>query len=167
VEKFKEKQNSLLQILKEKYDEKFPPVTEDSMPGELSNIISGRIANVFNLTGKSMTTDAACASSIAALDTAVKSLTSGDFDTVLVGGADRSMDEASYIKFSKIRALSATGSRPFDEGADGFVMGEGAGFMVLKRLEDVIRDGNKIYAVISAIGASSDGRGKSITALFI
>lgn len=159
-----EKQNSLLQILKEKYNEKFPPVTEDSMPGELSNIISGRIANVFNLTGKSMTTDAACASSIAALDTAVKSLTSGDFDTVLVGGADRSMDEASYIKFSKIRALSATGSRPFDEGADGFVMGEGAGFMVLKRLEDVIRDGNKIYAVISAIGASSDGRGKSITA---
>ena len=159
-----EEQNSLLQNLKENYDGKYPSITEDSMPGELSNIISGRIANVFNLTGKSMTTDAACASSIAALDTAIKSLTSGDFDTALVGGADRSMDIASYVKFSKIGALSAKGSCPFDESADGFVMGEGAGFMVLKRLEDAIRAENKIYAVIPAIGSSSDGKGKSITA---
>ncbi len=160
----KEKQSSLLENLKLKYNSLFPPINEDSMPGELSNIISGRIANVFNLTGKSMTTDAACASSIAALDTAVKSLTSGDFDLVLVGGADRSMDVVSYIKFSKIGALSSTGSRPFDNSADGFVMGEGVGFMVLKRLEDAIRDNNKIYAIISSIGASSDGKGKGITA---
>ena len=159
-----EKQSSLLDNLKLRYEEMFPPITEDSMPGELSNIISGRIANVFNFTGKSMTTDAACASSIAALDTAVKSLTSGDYDSVLVGGADRSMDIASYVKFSKIGALSSTGSRPFDENADGFVMGEGAGFMVLKRLEDAIRDNNKIYCIISSIGASSDGKGKGITA---
>ncbi len=160
----KEKQKVMIKQLEVFYTEKYPPVTEDSMPGELSNVISGRIANVFNLTGKSMTTDAACASSIAAIDTAVNSLLSREFDVALSGGADRSMDISTYIKFSKIGALSATGTRPFDEKADGFVMGEGAGFVVLKRLEDAIKDGNKIYAVIASIGSSSDGKGKAITA---
>lgn len=77
------------------------------MPGELSNIIAGRISNVFNLNGKNLTTDAACASSLAALDTAVKGLLLGDYDAVLAGGADHSMDPSVFIKFSKIGALSA------------------------------------------------------------
>jgi len=157
-------QNEFIQDLIESYSHKYPAVTEDSMPGELSNVIAGRIANVFNLTGKSMTTDAACASSIAALDTAIASLNSKDFDVALVGGADRSMDISTYVKFCKIGALSGIGSRPFDEKADGFVMGEGAGFIVIKRLEDAIRDGDRIYATISSIGSSSDGKGKGITA---
>ncbi|MHA1584409.1 MAG: beta-ketoacyl synthase N-terminal-like domain-containing protein, partial [Promethearchaeota archaeon] len=139
-------------------------INEDTMPGELSNIISGRIANVFNLTGKNMTTDAACASSLAALDTAVKGLLTRDYDVVLTGGADRSMDPAPFIKFCKIGALSADESCPFDAKADGFVMGEGAGFVMLKRLDDAIRDKNKIYAIIKGIGASADGKGKGITA---
>ncbi|RLI62171.1 MAG: hypothetical protein DRO88_12145, partial [Promethearchaeia archaeon] len=104
------------------------------------------------------------ASSLAALDTAVKGLLFGDYDAVLAGGADRSMDPAVFIKFSKIGALSAKKSCPFDAEADGFVMGEGAGFVVLKRLSDAIRDNDKIYAVIRGIGSSSDGRGKGITA---
>ncbi|MHA1777372.1 MAG: beta-ketoacyl synthase N-terminal-like domain-containing protein, partial [Promethearchaeota archaeon] len=141
-----------------------PPINEDTMPGELSNIIAGRICNIFNLNGKNLTTDAACASSLAALDTAVKGLLFGDYDAVLAGGADRSMDPAVFIKFSKIGALSAKKSCPFDAEADGFVMGEGAGFVVLKRLSDAIRDNDKIYAVIRGIGSSSDGRGKGITA---
>ncbi|MHA1828056.1 MAG: SDR family NAD(P)-dependent oxidoreductase [Candidatus Heimdallarchaeaceae archaeon] len=153
-----------LEELKKEHLAKYPIITEDTMPGELSNIIAGRIANVFNLTGKSMSTDAACASSVAAIDIAVKSLITREFDIVLVGGADRSMDITSYVKFSKIRALSGIKSRPFDARADGFVMGEGGGFMVLKRLEDAINDKDKIYAVISSIGSSSDGRGKGITA---
>jgi len=157
-------QEKFIQNLTESYSHRYPVVTEDSMPGELSNVIAGRIANVFNLTGKSMTTDAACASSIAALDTAIASLNSKDFDIALVGGADRSMDASTYIKFSKIGALSGIGSRPFDEKADGFVMGEGAGFIVIKRLEDAINDGDRIYATISSIGSSSDGKGKGITA---
>ncbi|MHA2357890.1 MAG: beta-ketoacyl synthase N-terminal-like domain-containing protein, partial [Candidatus Heimdallarchaeaceae archaeon] len=160
----KKEQEEFLDQLQESYSSRFPTVTEDSMPGELSNVIAGRIANVFNFTGKSMTTDAACASSVASLDTAIKALITNDFDVALVGGADRSMDVSSYVKFSKIGALSASGSRPFDSKADGFVMGEGAGFFVLKRLEDAINDGSKIYAVISSIGSSSDGKGKSITA---
>ncbi|MEA2070463.1 MAG: beta-ketoacyl synthase N-terminal-like domain-containing protein [Asgard group archaeon] len=146
------------------YDAQLPEINEDAMPGELSNIIAGRIANTFNLRGKNMTTDAACASSLAALNVAVKGLLDKEYDAVLCGGADCSLDPTTFIKFSKIGALSAEGSFPFDSRANGFVMGEGAGFCVLKRLSDAEKDGDKIYAVIRGLGASSDGKGKGITA---
>ncbi|MFX1468949.1 MAG: SDR family NAD(P)-dependent oxidoreductase [Promethearchaeota archaeon] len=154
----------LIEYLKKTMLNPIPTINEDTMPGELSNIIAGRVSNVFNLTGKNMTTDAACASSLAAIDTGVNGLLAKDYDIALVGGADRSMDPSSYIKFCKIGALSEDGSYPFDSRANGFVMGEGAGFIVIKRLNDAIRDKNKIYAVISGMGASSDGKGKGITA---
>ena len=70
----------------------------------------------------------------------------------------------AYVKFCKIGALSATGTRPFDAGADGFVMGEGAALFVLKRLEDAEAAGDRIYAVVLGVGGSSDGKGKGITA---
>ncbi len=142
----------------------FPPVTEDTMPGELSNCIAGRIANLFNFHGANYVTDAACASALAAMSAAVDGLVAGHFDAVLTGGLDRNMGPTSFVKFCKIGALSATGSRPYADGADGFVMGEGAAFFLLKRLADAERDGDRIYAVIRGIGASSDGRGKGITA---
>ncbi|MEK6985341.1 MAG: SDR family NAD(P)-dependent oxidoreductase [Candidatus Thermoplasmatota archaeon] len=140
------------------------PITEDTMPGSLSNVVAGRIANLFDLSGKNFTTDAACASSFAALDAAVKTLQDRDADLVLWGGSDRSMDVSSYIQFSKIGALSPDGSRPFDAGANGFVMGEGCAMFLLKRLADAERDGDTIVAVVRGIGASSDGKGKGITA---
>ncbi|MHA1985170.1 MAG: SDR family NAD(P)-dependent oxidoreductase [Promethearchaeota archaeon] len=158
-----EKEN-LLNFLEERIINQIPTINEDTMPGELSNIIAGRVANVFNLTGKSMTTDAACASSLAAIDTGINGLILKEYDTVLVGGSDSSMDPQTFIKFCKIGALSKDGSYPFDARANGFIMGEGAGFIVLRRLEDAIRDNNKIYAVISGYGGSSDGKGKGITA---
>ncbi|NHK31684.1 MAG: acyltransferase domain-containing protein [Asgard group archaeon] len=148
----------------EEYERKLNPITEDSMPGELSNIIAGRIANTFNLRGKNMTTDAACASSLAALNVAVKGLLDKEYDIALCGGADCSLDVTTFVKFSKIGALSAEGSFPFDKRANGFVMGEGAGFIVLKRLSEAVKDGDKIYSVIRGLGSSSDGKGKGITA---
>ncbi|MFX1481208.1 MAG: beta-ketoacyl synthase N-terminal-like domain-containing protein, partial [Promethearchaeota archaeon] len=160
---FEQKEN-LLNFLEEKIINPVPVINEDTMPGELPNIIAGRVANVFNLTGKSMTTDAACASSLAAIDTAVNGLLVKNYDIALVGGVDSSMDPQTYIKFCKIGALSEDGSYPFDARANGFVMGEGAGFIVLKRLEDALRDENKIYAIINGYGGSSDGKGKGITA---
>ncbi len=140
------------------------PIDEDAMPGELSNVIAGRVANALDLGGPNFTVDAACASSLAAIQTAVKGLQDGDFDLAITGGADRSMDPSTYVKFSKIGALSAEHSVPFDERANGFVMGEGAGILVLKRYSDAVRDNDKVYAVIRGIGGSSDGRGKGITA---
>ena len=82
----------------------------------------------------------------------------------VTGGADRSMGVPTYVKFSKIGALSANISAPFDERANGFVMGEGCAILVLKRLSDAERDGDRIYATIRGIGSSSDGKGKGITA---
>jgi malonyl CoA-acyl carrier protein transacylase len=157
-------QASLIQGLSSGVRSMVPPITEDTMPGELSNIIAGRVANVFNFTGPNFVTDAACASSLAALQSAVDGLRFGQFDAVLTGGVDRNMGVESFVKFSKIGALSPDGSRPYAEGANGFVMGEGAAILLLKRLIDAERDGDKIYAVIRAIGGSSDGKGKGITA---
>jgi acyl transferase domain-containing protein len=144
--------------------ELYPPVTEDSMPGELANIISGRVANVFNLRGPNFVTDAACAASFAAVEAAVSLLVDGKADAVLTGGVDHNMGASSFVQFSKIGALSAAGSRPFGRGADGFVMGEGAAAFLLKRLADAERDGDRIYAVIRGIGGASDGKGKGIYA---
>ena len=143
---------------------RLPPITEDTMPGELGNCLAGRIANVFNFHGPNFICDAACASAMAAVSAAAEGLIEHDFDVVVTGGIDRNMGAPSFIKFSKIGALSASGTRPYADGADGFVMGEGAALFIMKRLEDAERDGDKIYAVIRGMGGSSDGKGKGITA---
>ncbi|MFQ5511957.1 MAG: SDR family NAD(P)-dependent oxidoreductase [Candidatus Krumholzibacteriia bacterium] len=143
---------------------RFPQITEDTMPGELSNIIAGRIAALFNFRGPNYVADAACASTMAAVSAAFEGLEKNEYDAVITGGIDANMCAQTFVKFCKIGALSGTGTRPYAEGADGFVMGEGAAVFVIKRLQDAERDGDKIYAVIRAIGGSSDGRGKGITA---
>ena len=150
--------------LRRGFDGLAPEITEDTMPGELGNCIAGRVANVFDLHGPNYVVDAACASAMAAFDASIAGLSAGDFDVAISGGIDRNMGAATYVKFCKIGALSATGTRPFDEGADGFVMGEGAALFVLKRLADAERAGDRIYAVVRGIGGASDGRGKGITA---
>ncbi len=141
-----------------------PEITEDSMPGELANCIAGRIANVFNFHGPNYVCDAACASAMAAINAAAEGLIQNDYDLAVTGGIDRNMGVSTFVKFCKIGALSATGTRPYAEGADGFVMGEGTAIFLLKRLADAERDGDKIYAVLRGMGGSSDGKGKGITA---
>jgi acyl transferase domain-containing protein/NAD(P)-dependent dehydrogenase (short-subunit alcohol dehydrogenase family) len=150
--------------LHERIGKHFPEVTEDSMPGELANCIAGRIANLFNFHGPNYVCDAACASAMAAISSAVEGLIEKDFDAVITGGIDRNMGASTFVKFCKIGALSGTGTRPYAEGADGFVMGEGAALFLMKRLADAERDGDKIYAVLRGMGGSSDGKGKGITA---
>jgi acyl transferase domain-containing protein/NAD(P)-dependent dehydrogenase (short-subunit alcohol dehydrogenase family) len=150
--------------LHERMGKHLPEITEDSMPGELANCIAGRIANVFNFHGPNYVVDAACASAMAAFSSATEGLIQNDFDAAITGGIDRNMGASTFVKFCKIGALSGTGTRPYAEGADGFVMGEGAAIFLLKRLADAERDGDNIYAVIRGIGGSSDGKGKGITA---
>ncbi len=141
-----------------------PEITEDTMPGELANCIAGRIANIFNFHGPNYVVDAACASAMAAISSAIEGLVAKDFDAVVTGGIDRNMGATTFVKFCKIGALSATGTRPYAEGADGFVMGEGAAIFLLKRLADAERNGDKIYAVLRGMAGASDGKGKGITA---
>ena len=150
--------------LHDRIGKRLPEITEDSMPGELANCIAGRIANLYNFHGPNFICDAACASAMAAMTAAAEGLVANDFDAVITGGIDRNMGAQTFVKFCKIGALSATGTRPYAEGADGFVMGEGSAIFVMKRLADAERDGDNIYAVLRGIGASSDGKGKGITA---
>ena len=141
-----------------------PRIDEDTMPGELANVVSGRVANLLDLQGPNHAMDAACASSMAAVLDACRLLQTRQVDLMLAGATDRTMDPATFSKFSAIGALSPTHSTPFDAKANGFVMGEGAGVLLLKRLSDALSDGDQIHAVIRGIGGSSDGRGKGITA---
>ncbi|MDH6306519.1 acyl transferase domain-containing protein/NAD(P)H-dependent flavin oxidoreductase YrpB (nitropropane dioxygenase family)/NAD(P)-dependent dehydrogenase (short-subunit alcohol dehydrogenase family)/acyl carrier protein [Parabacteroides sp. PF5-5] len=151
--------------LPDEVDEAMPKLTEDSFPGVLSNVIAGRIANRLNLGGRNYTVDAACASSLAAMDVACQELVSNRSDMVIAGGADFHNGINDYLMFSSTYALSKKGKpASFSNEADGIVLGEGIGVVVLKRLKDAKRDGNKIYAVIKAIEGSSDGRSLGLTA---
>ncbi|MFF9983438.1 SDR family NAD(P)-dependent oxidoreductase [Streptomyces erythrochromogenes] len=146
-------------------DEQLPRLTEDSFPGILANVIAGRVANRLDLGGANCTVDAACASSLAALDLACRQLRDGDSDMVLCGGADVHNGINDYLMFASVHALSSGGRcRPFDAAADGIALGEGVGAVVLKRLADAERDGDRVYAVVKAVGAASDGRSLGLTA---
>lgn len=146
-------------------DAELPRLTEDSFPGVLANVIAGRIAGRLDLGGANCTVDAACASSLAALDLACRQLRDHDSDMALCGGADLHNGINDYLMFASVQALSPTGRcRPFDAAADGIALGEGVGCLVLKRLADAERDGDRIYAVVKAVGTSSDGRSLGLTA---
>ncbi len=153
------------QAICQRISDQYVPWTEATFPGLLGNVITGRIANRFNLGGTNCTTDAACASSFSALTMAVNELHLGDSDMVITGGVDTTNDPFLYMCFSKTPALSFTGDcRPFDHKADGTMLGEGLGMVALRRLEDAERDGDDIYAVLRGVGTSSDGRAKSVYA---
>ncbi|EST20947.1 hypothetical protein M878_38340, partial [Streptomyces roseochromogenus subsp. oscitans DS 12.976] len=146
-------------------EEQLPRLTEDSFPGMLANVISGRIANRLDLGGANFTVDAACASSLAALDVACKELVSCTSDLVLCGGADLHNGINDFVLFSSVHALSPTGrSRAFDAAADGIALGEGVACLVLKRLADAERDGDRVYGVVKGLGSASDGRSLGLTA---
>ncbi len=143
----------------------YVPWQENSFPGLLGNVVAGRIANRLNLKGTNCVVDAACASSLSAVHLALLELSGGRSDMVVTGGVDALNDIFMFMCFSKTQALSTTGNaRPFSKDADGTVIGEGVGMLVLKRLADAERDGDRIYAVIRGIGTSSDGRSQSIYA---
>lgn len=138
---------------------------EDSFPGFLGNVACGRIASYFNLGGTSYMVDAACASSLAAVKAAIGELADGSCDAVLTGGINLENSIFSFLCFSKTPALSRSNqSRPFDADSDGMMLGDGIGILVLKRLDDAIRHGDRIYSVIKALTASSDGRARSVFA---
>jgi amino acid adenylation domain-containing protein len=159
-------QQRMLTELWESYNATNPtlPITEDTLPGGIGSLVAGRIASAFDLHGMNLTIDSACASSLAAVAMGMTALRTNACDMVIAGGVDMDMSVGAYITFSKINALSGTGSYPFDARSNGFVMGQGCGVLILKRYSDALRDGDQIYALIHSFGSSSDGGGKGITA---
>jgi acyl transferase domain-containing protein/NAD(P)H-dependent flavin oxidoreductase YrpB (nitropropane dioxygenase family) len=155
----------LPEATKKQLEDELPEWSEDTFPGYLGNVAAGRVANRFDLGGVNFTVDAACGSSLAALYVAVSELRNRNSDVVLLGAADTHNQPGDYLSFSKTHAFSGQGRcRTFDATADGIVISEGIAMVVLKRLADAERDGDRIYAVIRGIGGSSDGRDLSLTA---
>ena len=144
---------------------RLPEWSEDSFSGTLPNVSAGRVANRFDFGGTNITVDAACASSLAAIYQGVMELESGRSDMVVAGGIDTQQSPYGYMCFAKTGALSPRGvCNTFDAESDGIVISEGLAAIALKRLSDAEAAGDRIYAVIKGVGASSDGRAKGLTA---
>ncbi len=154
-----ENQNRLAHEMEKIYKSAFYPITEDSLSGGLANTIAGRICNYLNLKGGGYIVDGACSSSLLSVATAADALKMGNMDLALAGGVDVSLDPFELVGFAKAGALAKDQMRVYDQHANGFLPGEGCGFVLLKRLEDAIKDKNYIYAVIKGWGISSDGKG--------
>ncbi|MDX6356946.1 MAG: hypothetical protein QOF98_3849, partial [Streptomyces sp.] len=141
------------------FTERLGPDSPESAIGLVPNLAASRVANRLDLRGPAYTVDAACASSLVAVDQAVGELASGRCDLMLAGGVHHCHDITLWSVFSQLRALSPSQRiRPFHRDADGILIGEGTGVVVLKRLVDAQRDGDRIYAVIRGTGVASDGR---------
>jgi acyl transferase domain-containing protein len=153
---------AILRDAEERYKEGLPPISEDSLTGYLGSLNAGRISHLHDFHGPHMVMDSACASSLAALHASWKLLQHRQADVVLTGGVWCDMSPEFFIAGCRFNALSARGSTPFGANADGFVPGEGAGILVLKRLSDAERDKDRIHALIRSIAGSSDGKGRSV-----
>lgn len=152
-------QRELATVMETIYKSVFPEVTEDTLQGGLSNTIAGRICNFFDLHGGGYTVDGACSSSLLAVRTAASHLASHDADLALAGGVDVSLDTFELIGFAKTGALTPDDMNVYDRRGNGFLPGEGCGFVVLKRLEDARAAGDTVYAVLNGWGVSTDGKG--------
>ncbi|WP_370592929.1 beta-ketoacyl synthase N-terminal-like domain-containing protein [Streptomyces sp. NBRC 110028] len=148
-----------LDRIRDAFTEQLGPDRPETAIGLVPNLAASRIANRLDLRGPAYTVDAACASSLVAVDQAVGELASGRCDVMLAGGVHHCHDITLWSVFSQLRALSPSQRiRPFDRAADGLLIGEGTGVVVLKRLADARRDGDRVYAVIRGTGVASDGR---------
>ena len=136
-----------------------PALSANRTMGALGSVVASRIAREFRVGGPSFTLSSEESSGVRSLETALRLLQAGELDRALVGSVDLAGDLRAVFGHHALRPLSAAGSAlPFDQAADGAIIGEGAAAMVLKRLSDAERDGDRIYAVIRGVGSSSGDR---------
>jgi len=132
------------------------------IPGTIINMISGNLSIMLNLKGPNVSIVTACTTGTHSIGDAARMIEYGDADAMLAGGSEAAITELSVAGFSAAKALSSrnddpeTASRPWDKDRDGFVIGEGAGVMVLEEYEHAKRRGAKIYAELSGYGMSAD-----------
>ncbi|WP_374680169.1 beta-ketoacyl synthase N-terminal-like domain-containing protein [Hydrocarboniphaga effusa] len=142
--------------------QQLPPYSGELVGQLTPNVITGLICNRLDLMGPNYIVDAACASTMMALDQAVRELVTGRCDLMITGGVQAQTPPQLYVQFTQIKALSNGQLRPFQKGHSGTLLGEGVGMLVLKRLADAERDGDRVYSVIKGIGVASDGRAKGL-----
>lgn len=146
------------------YAERIREPLKGSITGVGQNFIAAHVSHFFNLMGPNLVVDTACSSSLVSIHLAVNSLLSGESEMAIAGGVDILLDEKPYILLSEGKALSPDGMcHTFDEGANGFVLGEGCGAVLLKLLDKAVRDGDRIYGVIDATAVNNDGHTMGIT----
>ncbi|MCM2423098.1 type I polyketide synthase [Streptomyces sp. RKAG293] len=134
-------------------------------PGAALSIAANRLSYALDLRGPSLALDTACSSSLVAVHHAVRSLVSGETDTALAGGVNLLLSPALTLAFQRAGALAPDGRcKTFDAAADGMVRGEGCAVVVLRRLADAERDGNRVLAVIRSTAVNSDGRSNGLLA---
>jgi acyl transferase domain-containing protein/3-hydroxymyristoyl/3-hydroxydecanoyl-(acyl carrier protein) dehydratase len=132
----------------------------DPINRHVAGLPAGLLARALGLGGGHYTLDAACASSLYAVKLAADELLAGRADAMLAGGLSRPDSLYTQMGFSQLRAVSPSGRcSPFDHRADGLIVGEGCGVLVLKRLSDAVRGGDRIYGVIAGVGLSNDIEG--------
>ncbi|MDV3126102.1 SDR family NAD(P)-dependent oxidoreductase [Mycobacterium sp. 21AC1] len=132
--------------------------------GNALNAISGRVAFALGLEGPAVAIDTACSSALVAVHQACQALRSGDCDLVLAGGVNVLLSPVTVVAASRARMLSPVGRcKTFDASADGYVRSEGCGILVLKRLSDAERDGDRICAVIPSSAVNQDGASSGLT----
>jgi acyl transferase domain-containing protein/acyl carrier protein len=132
--------------------------------GNALNAIAGRVAFTLGLEGPAVAVDTACSSSLVAVHQACQALHSGDCDLALAGGVNVLLSPASIVAASRARMLSPDGRcKTFDAAADGYVRSEGSGILVLKRLSDAVRSGDRICAVIRGTAVNQDGASSGLT----
>ncbi|WP_099023348.1 type I polyketide synthase [Mycolicibacterium palauense] len=133
--------------------------------GNALSIIANRVSYFFDLRGPSVTVDTACSSSLVAVHLACQSLRSGESNLALAAGVNLLLSPAITRSFDQLEAMSPTGRcHAFDASADGFVRGEGAGVVVLKRLSDAVRDGDRVLALVRGSAVNQDGRSNGLMA---
>lgn len=133
--------------------------------GGALSIIANRLSYFLDLRGPSLTIDTACSSSLVAVHLACQSLRAGQSDLALAGGVNLLLSPVVTRSFDQAQAMSPTGAcHAFDAAADGYVRGEGCGVVVLKRLSDAVRDGDRVLAVVRGSAVNSDGRSNGLMA---
>jgi acyl transferase domain-containing protein len=133
--------------------------------GSLASVVAGRLAYHFDLRGPAFSLDTACSSTLVAVHLAARALRAGECDYALAGGGFLALHPFLYVYSSRNALLSPTDRcHTFDTSADGYMMGEGGGMVVLARLSDALRDGHRIRAVLRGSAVNQDGRSNGLTA---
>jgi len=140
-----------------------PVLTADRTIGALGGMVASRLAREFHVGGPSFTIQGEENSGLHALEVGLRALQRGELEVALVGAVDIGGDLRSVLTQHELRPLSPTGARPFDATADGTTVGEGAVCLVLKRLSDAQRDGDRVYAVVKGIGFATGGHPNQAT----
>lgn len=145
-------------------DQKFEGINDSNYKKLLHSTLAKSVRDILNIKGTTLIMDAACSAGTLVIDEAVKHLQNNNLQTCIISGVLGNISVTGNVAFAKVGGLSPTHSAPLDITANGLIPGEGAATIIVKRLEQAVKDKDNIFGVIRGVGTASDGKGKSIYA---